>query len=67
MSTDIRIKRGSGTTPTLADGELGFNKDNKILSIDTDAQQATFYFVKKTRLLIYLIYKKAKTSDSKLK
>ena len=29
MSTDIRIKRGSGTTPALADGELGYNKDTK--------------------------------------
>lgn len=36
MSTEIKIKRGSGTTPTLADGELGFNKSNKILTIGTD-------------------------------
>ena len=36
MSTEIKIKRGSGTTPTLADGELGFNKSNKTLTIGTD-------------------------------
>ena len=36
MSTEIKIKRGSGTTPALADGELGFNKSNKILTIGTD-------------------------------
>ena len=36
MSTEIKIKRGSGTTPALADGELGFNKTNKVLSIGTD-------------------------------
>lgn len=35
MSTEIKIKRGSGTTPALADGELGFNKTNKVLSIGT--------------------------------
>ena len=37
MSTEIKIKRGSGTTPALADGELGFNKTNKVLSIGTDS------------------------------
>jgi hypothetical protein len=37
MSTEIKIKRGSGTTPALADGELGFNKSNKVLSIGTDS------------------------------
>lgn len=36
MDNLIQIKRGSGTTPALVDGELGFNKDNKILSIGTD-------------------------------
>jgi hypothetical protein len=37
MSTEIKIKRGSGETPALKDGELGFNKDTKILSIGTDS------------------------------
>lgn len=37
MSTEIKIKRGSGTTPALADGELGYNKDTKILTIGTDS------------------------------
>ena len=35
MSTEIKIKRGSGVTPALADGELGYNKDTKILTIGT--------------------------------
>lgn len=40
MSTEIKIKRGSGETPALKDGELGFNKDTKILSIGTNGTAA---------------------------
>lgn len=36
MSTEIKIKRGSGITPALADGELGYNKDTKTLTIGTN-------------------------------
>ena len=36
VSTEIKIKRGSGSTPALADGELGFNKNTRVLSIGTN-------------------------------
>ena len=40
MSTEIKIKRGSGITPALADGELGYNKDTKTLTIGTNGTVA---------------------------